>query len=95
VDAIGSALSAIDNAEAVPAHPNLQASTDGPIAGAAQGPGAGDVSRRVLSEEEIAATVSAEIAEKRSASGEYERLGQSEEAARLCSQADLLEALLQ
>ncbi len=94
VDAIRSTLSAIDNAEAVPVPSGAPRSVDGPIAGAARGVGAGDVARRALSADEIGAIVAAEIAEKRCASREYERLGQHTESARLRSQADLLEAEL-
>ena len=84
--ALRSAVSAIDNAEAVEGpsryHPRL-------------GVGAGDVARRDLTEEEIVAVLRAEIAERVAAGEEYLRLGRPGDARRLESEAAVLRALLE
>ena len=81
--ALRSAISAIANAEAVgPAPAKLRL-----------GPGAGDVPRRDLTEDELLAIMLAEVDERTRAAGENERLGQPEQARRLRSEADLLRAL--
>jgi hypothetical protein len=88
-----SALSAIANAEAVEVE-HVPTSTGGVIAGALSGAGAGEASRRELSEDAVAAVVAAEIAERRSSADEYEQLGQAEDAGRLRAEADVLSAYL-
>jgi uncharacterized protein len=62
IAALRAAVAAIDNAQAVevPSAPG----SGGPIAGAVTGLGAGDVPRRELSEDGIAAIVSAELADR-------------------------------
>jgi uncharacterized protein YqeY len=93
VDAYRSALSAIDNAEAVPPS-TTPAAGGGPIAGSVAGAGAGDTPRRELRDDEIRAIVAAEIEDRRAAAAEYERLGHHDRAARLRDQAQLLETRL-
>ena len=82
--ALRSAVSAIANAEAVgPAPAKLRL-----------GPGAGDVPRRDLSDDELLAIVRAEVGERQRAAADYERLGQAEKARRLRAEADVLRALV-
>lgn len=92
VAALRSAVAAIDNAQAVEG-PSVP-SSGGPIAGAVTGLGAGEAPRRELSEDDIAAIVSAELADRRRAAGDYERAGQVDAAARLRAEADVLAAHL-
>lgn len=82
--ALRSAISAIANAESVgpaPAQVRL-------------GAGAGDVSRRDLSDDELLAIVRAEVDERLRAAGEYERLAKPEHARRLRSEAEVLGTLV-
>jgi uncharacterized protein len=92
VAALRSALAAIDNAHAVEAEAAPR--SGGVIAGAVAGLGAGDAPRRELSEDDIAAIVRAEVADRRAASTDYERAGQVDAAARLAAEADVLAAHL-
>jgi uncharacterized protein len=99
--AIRSALGAIGNAEAVPVPDGSQPVPDGTqpvraragsehVAGAAAGLGAAEAERRHLSEAEIAAIVLAEIAERRTAADQYDRLGRADQAERLRREAAIL-----
>lgn len=92
VAALRSALAAIDNAHAVEAPPAPR--TGGVVAGAVSGLGAGDVPRRQLSDDDIAAIVRAEVADRRTAAEDYERAGQLDAAARLTAEAYVLAAHL-
>ena len=95
VAALRSALAAIDNAEAVAVEPAPPVSIgDGEIAMAAVGLGAGDVARRTLTSAQIAEIVRGEVAERRSAAGDFERSGRSDRARRLHAEADVLAAHL-
>jgi hypothetical protein len=86
VAAIRSAMSAIDNAEAV----------DGPHApGIRLGVGAGEVARRELPAQEVLDVVRAEISERTAAADEYERMGRSDQVSRLKAEAAVLESLLE
>nr|PZN35658.1 MAG: hypothetical protein DIU67_02725 [Actinomycetota bacterium] len=89
VDAIRSALSAIDNAGAVPA-PDLGLA----IEEAAIGAGSADVARRELDDGDAEAIVQAEISELEAAASRYEELGETDRAGRLRSGARALRALL-
>lgn len=81
VDALRSALGAIDNAHAV----------EGPAAYRPRiGLGAGEAARRELSIEAVRAIVRAEIADRAHAAEEYERLGRPEKARRLRAEAAVL-----
>lgn len=57
------------------------------------GLGAGEVQRRALREEEVAAVIERELEERREAAATYEKLGRPEEAERLREQVRLLESL--
>jgi hypothetical protein len=92
VAALRSAVAAIDNAQAVEELPSPR--SGGVIAGAVTGLGAGDVPRRELSEDDIAAIVSAEVADRRTAAADHESAGQGDAAAHLRAGADVLAALL-
>jgi uncharacterized protein YqeY len=92
VAALRSALAAIDNAQAVEGPPAPR--SGGVIAGAVPGLGAGDAPRRELSEDDVAAIVSAEIGERRAEAADYERAGQVDAAARLTAESDVLAAHL-
>jgi uncharacterized protein len=86
-------LAAIDNAEAadLSVAPTAQ---HGVIAGGVAGLGAGEVARRVLTAQEVAALIEWEIEERRTAAAAYEAHGRAKEADALRSQIDLLVALL-
>lgn len=90
--ALRSALAAIDNAQAVEVSPAPR--SGGVIAGALTGLGAGDAPRRELSEDDVAAIVRAEVADRRAAAADYERAGRLDAAARLTAEADALTAHL-
>jgi uncharacterized protein YqeY len=85
-------LAAIDNAEAVDtsAAPPVQ---HGVIAGGVPGLGAGDLPRRTLGPDEVAAIIEREIAERREAADVYAALGRTDEAAALRQQVEALLAL--
>lgn len=87
------ALAAIDNAEAVDASaaPPVQ---HGVIAGGVAGLGAGEVPRRMLGPDEVAAILEREIEERRGTASSYAELGRTEEAAVLARQVEILAALL-
>jgi uncharacterized protein YqeY len=85
--ALRAALSAIDNAEAVPAEP------DGWLPPAGIGVGSTEVARRELTEDDMVRIVRAEVADRHAAAAQYERLGQLDAAARMRAGADLLAAM--
>ena len=88
--AVRSTLSAIDNAEAVSGAPvRGLAIEQSPV-----GVGAAEVARRVLTPEDVEEIVRAEIAERETAAGEYERAGRSERAGQLRHEAAVLAGLL-
>jgi uncharacterized protein len=64
------------------------------VAGSVAGLGAGEASRPVRTDAEIAAIVSTEIAERRAAAGRYERAGHADRADRLRREADALAAVV-
>lgn len=90
--ALRETLAAIDNAEAIDpsAAPPPQ---PGVIAGGVPGLGAGEVPRRALGPDDVAAIIEREIAQRRDAATTYAALGRDAEAADLTQQADLLAAL--
>jgi len=92
VSVIRETLAAIDNAEAadLSAAPPVQ---PGVIAGGVAGLGAGEVPRRTLSAEEVAAIVEREIQERRDAAATYSSLGRHDEAGKLMLQIDVLASL--
>ena len=86
-------LAAIDNAEAADSSvaPATQA---GVIAGGVSGLGAGEVSRRALSDEQVAAVIERELKERRDAAAMYTSLGRHEEARLLIEQLEVLATLI-
>jgi len=93
--ALRSALAAIANAEAISAESVPAASTSSPhFAGAAAGLGAGEVARRVLSEDELADIIRAEIADRDEAAGQYVQAGHADRAQRLRDEASVLRTAL-
>ncbi len=92
--ALRTALSAIDNATAVPAGPAPGAGTGGPhFAGAAAGLRAGEAERRSLTEPEAEQIVRAEAADREAARG-YEQAGRTDQADRLRREARVLICVL-
>ncbi|MGH3253435.1 MAG: hypothetical protein ACRDOI_45450 [Trebonia sp.] len=94
VSALRSAIAAIDNAEAVPARDENQASTSGHIVGAHLGVGAAEAARRDLSTSQQQAILRDQITDYTTEADRYESLGQQDAAARLRTQAHLLTAYL-
>jgi uncharacterized protein len=95
VAALRTALAAIENAEAVPPEEAGAAHPGGsPVAGAVVGLGAGEVRRRELTDGDVERIVRAEVTERVTAAGEYERRGQEDWAGRLRAEADVLRRYL-
>lgn len=92
VSAVRQTLAAIDNAEAVAltAAPKPQ---EGPIAGGVAGLGAGEVARRVLGADELAAIFAREQQERSAAAETLATVGRDAEAAVLRKQRELLASL--
>lgn len=90
--ALRSAISAIENAEAVDAAALRPAG--GAIAGAVLGLGAGEVARRVLSEPQVVEIVRGEISARATAAAQYASLGRGKEAAGLRAEAAVLLSVL-
>ncbi|MGN6677897.1 MAG: hypothetical protein ACTHKL_08930, partial [Streptosporangiaceae bacterium] len=89
--ALRSALAAIDNAEAVPVGwPSTAVTTSAHFAGAAEGLGAAEAQRRVLTEEQTYEIIEAEIAERLTAAAAYEAVGHAKQASRLQREAQVL-----
>lgn len=87
-----STLAAIENAEA--ADPGAAPAVEpGVIAGGVAGLGAGDVARRQLTPQDVAAVVERELAELRDAAASYLTLGRADEAAALRAKLAALERL--
>ena len=89
VSALRTTLAAVDNAEAV-APPAPAPLVEGVIAGAVAGVGATEVPRVELSDDQVAAIVAAEVADRRATAADYEAAGQSARADRLTAEADVL-----
>ena len=90
VSALRSALSAIENAEAVPIEQRSPADGVGPVAGA----GATDVARRELTDADVLAIVEREAGDRTDSAEQYDRLGQHDHAQRLRAEADVLSRYL-
>ncbi len=95
VAALRSALAAIENAEA-PASGTVPPSTAGSahIAGSVAGLGATEVPRRRLSDADLQMIIATEVAERRAAAAEYERLDRPDRAHRLRSEVEVLRRYL-
>ena len=91
--ALRSVLSAIDNAE-TPDTVVVHARASGVVAGAVAGPGATEVARRELSEEQIRDLVRSEIDERRIAADQFTAGGQGERADMLRAEVAVLAGLL-
>ncbi len=94
VAAIRSAMSAIDNAEAVDAS-RAPAPKGGTSADIRLGVGAGEAARRELSDQDVLEIVRAEVSERTAVAVEYERLGRVDEASRLRAEANTLASILE
>jgi uncharacterized protein len=95
VTALRSALSAIANAEAVPAdQPVDSAAGNGRVAGSATGVGAAEADRRHLTETDLRSIVEAEVRERSAAAADYERAGHDDLAERLRAEAEVLSRYL-
>lgn len=96
VTALRSALSAIDNAEAVPLdRPSGTVATSEHVAGSAAGLGAAEAARRDLTDADLRSVVETEIQERSVAASEYERLGRDDLAERLRAEAQVLSPYLE
>jgi uncharacterized protein YqeY len=90
VSALRTALSAIDNASAIPVGP-APAGTGGPhFAGAVAGLGAAEAERRTLTEPEVEQIVRAEVAERQATAHSYDQAGRPDQAERLSREASVL-----
>jgi uncharacterized protein YqeY len=94
IAAFRSAISAVDNAEAVD-RSQAPAPTSGMIGDVRLGVGAGEVARRELSRQDMLEVVRAEIRERTAAAAEYERLGRADHASRLNAEAGVLMSFLE
>ena len=94
VAALRSTLGSIDNAEAVdPA--SAPAASSEVVAGAVDGLGATEATRRSLSEADITSIVEAEIAERLDAAATYDGAGRPDRAGALRAETAVLTAVLQ
>lgn len=92
VSALRSTIAAIENAEAVEVPPRPEG--DAQFAGSATGVGAGEAQRRVLTTEQVARIVRAEIEERQGAAAEFTRLGREDRAAQLRAEAAVIQQVL-
>lgn len=91
--ALRSVLSALENAEAVPAGEGATPSGSAHVAGARSGVGAAEASRRTLTPAEERAVVRQEVEEMRAAATTYAGSGATEQAEGLVRAADVLDGL--
>jgi uncharacterized protein len=95
VSALCTALSAIDNASAVPVESTPAAGTGGPhFAGAVSGLGAAEAERHTLAEPEVEQFVRTEVAERQAAVYSYDQAGRPDEAERLRRKASVLMSVI-
>jgi uncharacterized protein len=93
VSALRATLGVIDNAEAVDG-PATPPPADGVVAHAVAGVGATEVARRMLTDADVRAIVTAEIGERRTAADGYEAAGRGEAVDRLRAEVAVLEGVL-
>jgi uncharacterized protein YqeY len=93
ISAFRTVLAALDNAEAADLSDTLSPQP-GRIAGGVAGLGAGEVARRVLSEERATQIARAHVVEWRAAASDYERSNRDDQAIRLRAEADALAAVV-
>jgi len=92
VSAMRSAISAIDNAEAVQLDPDANPARNvDPLGGSF---GSGEVPRRTLSSDEIRSILQAEADERTAQAGAYRSLGRQDEAYRLVQEAAAIQGHL-
>ena len=89
VDALRSAIAAIENATAVDA-PEVADAISAHVAGSTAGVGATEAPRRELTESDLLAIVVAEAVERETEAATYRDLGQTDAADRLVAQAAYL-----
>ncbi|GAA1150729.1 hypothetical protein [Ornithinicoccus hortensis] len=101
VSALRSAIAAVENAEAspLPAAPETSAGADPTpdeprIAGSSVGLRAGETDRLVLTAEEVARIVTAEVTDREAAAQEMAALGREDRAERLREEADVIRRVL-
>jgi uncharacterized protein YqeY len=95
--ALRSALSAIENAEALPVEPAAAGTAvqgNEHVAGAVTGLGAAEARRRDLTEADVRGIVEQEVRERTAAAEEYERLGRTDHAERVRAEAEVLRRYL-
>jgi len=90
VSALRSALSAIDNAET----PDGDVPAAGALSDSAVGPGSAEVARRLLSDAEIRALLTAEVDERQTAAAQLASNGADERASTVRAEAAVLIDLL-
>jgi len=91
--ALRAVITAVENA-AAPGASDLDTTTQSVIAGSVQGLGTTEVTRLALSGEEVLAVVQAEHDERVAYAAEYERLGQSDAAAELRAEVEVLATIV-
>jgi len=95
VSALRTALSAIDNASAVPVESAPAAGTGGPhFVGAVSGLGAGEAERHTLTEPEVEQIVRTEVGERQAAAYSYDQAGRPDQAERLRREASFLMSVI-
>lgn len=94
IAAFRSAMSAIDNAEAVD-QSHAPAQTGGIMGDVRLGVGAGEAARRELSTQDVLEVIRAEVRDRTDAGAEYHRLGRAEQASRLSAEATALLSFLE
>jgi hypothetical protein len=93
--AMRSVLAALENAEAVPTTHAAPAAASEHYAGAADGLGAGEAARRVLTVDDERVIVEREIAELRSSAEVYAAAGEHERSSELTRLAESVEELIE
>jgi hypothetical protein len=88
--ALRTLIAAIDNAEAVDEAPPEPRASSEHVAGAVQGVGAADATRRVLTERDLERVVETELWERDAQAARLELLGRADEASRLRIEADVI-----
>jgi uncharacterized protein len=82
--------SAIGNAEAIPVPGAVRPGDHQHIAGSAGSLGAGEAERRILTEEDVAGIVQAEVTQRLVAASQYEAAGYGDRASRLRREAEVI-----
>jgi uncharacterized protein YqeY len=90
VNALRTAIAAIDNAEAADIEHRAAPATSAHIAGAVAGAGAGEAPRRTLTDDDLSRIIQEQISERRSAADAHAGLGRHDDATRLRHEADVL-----